>query len=144
MNDEKWLSENTPSIKRRGNNKIDLQEFDKMLSIKIDEISKALYKSYPFQIKKHKILNCLSSVERSRINSMQKRLPLSIDALLRNVEGLEDNLVRRLPYVVAQMRARGWKTVNFNNIRIAYSIYKKCDLSTEKIIRKKLKELEEN
>lgn len=143
-NDEKWLGENTPSIKRRGNNKIDLHEFDKTLTMKINGISKELYKSYPYQIKKHKILNCLSSVESSRLKSMRQRLPLSVDALQRNVEGVEGYLVRRLPYVVAQMRTMGWKTVNFNNIRSVYSLYKKCDLSTEKIIRKKLKEIKEN
>ncbi|CAM3937945.1 TnsD family Tn7-like transposition protein [Cohnella lubricantis] len=117
--DSDWLNKHfprQPSVK----GKIDLKDFDIKLAKKIREVTNQLETTCNTRIRKHTILNQLTPLEKSRITSMQERLPESARVLNQSIEDLESFLIRGLSRIFKKLRMKGYRTVTFGAV-VSYS-----------------------
>jgi hypothetical protein len=143
MNDIEWLESALPLPLKKTNKKLleDLTHFDEQLSVKVQKVSEELYKTCNYQIKKTTIVKKLSKIEMHRLNSMSSRLPLSSIMLNKNIESLNDYLIRRIPFVIASLLKYGCKNITLKSLESYAKNYRKCDLDTQKKIKEYLKEM---
>lgn len=141
MNDIEWLELALPP--KETNKKVpeNLKHFDEQLTVKIQKVSEELYNTSPYQIKKTTILKTLSKIEMNRLNSMSRRLPLSTVMLNKNIESLNDYLIRRLPFVIASLLKYGYKNITLKSLESNVRNYSKCDPDTKIKIKEYLKEM---
>ncbi|MBD7965948.1 TnsD family Tn7-like transposition protein [Fictibacillus norfolkensis] len=141
MNDLEWLESALPPKETNKKVRENLKLFDEQLTIKIQEVSKELYKTCPRQIKKTTILNKLSKLEMYRLNNSNPiRLPLSTEMLNVNIETMNEYLIRRLPFVIASLLKKGRKNITLKSLENYSTNYSNCNPETQKKIKNYLLE----
>ncbi|MCM3341603.1 TnsD family transposase [Paenibacillus sp. MER TA 81-3] len=126
-NDSTWLDEHFPR-KKAFKAKIDLHSFDEILSQKIRTIAAELKEDSNFQIRKYTILNRLSPLEKSRLQSFNEdRLPASHKALNESIEKIDSYLMRSVARVATKLRYKyGYQNISYDAL-ISYSkLYESC------------------
>lgn len=126
-NDSTWLDEHFPR-KKAFKAKIDLHSFDEILSQKLRTIAAELKEDSNFQIRKYTILNRLSPLEKSRLQSFNEdRLPASHKALNESIEKIDSYLMRSVARVATKLRYKyGYQNISYDAL-ISYSkLYESC------------------
>jgi len=126
-NDSAWMDEHFPR-KKAFKAKIDFRSFDEILSQKIRTIAAELKEDSNFQIRKYTILNRLSLLEKSRLQSFNEdRLPASHKALIESIEELDSYLIRSVERVATKLRKKsGYQNISYDAL-ISYSkLYESC------------------
>ncbi|TQR40166.1 TnsD family Tn7-like transposition protein [Paenibacillus popilliae] len=123
--DSDWLDRHFP---RHNNyiNKIDLTDLDIVLAQKIQQVAAELKQEYSCRIRKHTILNRLSSLEKTRLLKMKERLPRSIIVLESSIEDIESYLIRRLYWKYKILKMKGCKNITYKNIAGYSKQYAQC------------------
>ncbi len=127
IHDKEWLESVIPEPIIQGVKKRNFSQMDKELANKIENIANELYATNRCQIKKETILKHLNSTEVSRIKSIPNELPLSISTLNSSIESLNNHFIRRLPFVIEELKSKGLRNITFNAIVSHAPIFKKCD-----------------
>lgn len=126
-NDSAWMDECFPR-KKAIRAKIDLHFFDEILSQKIHTIAAVLKEDSNFQIRKYTILNRLSPLEKSRLQSFNEdRLPASHKSLIESIEDIDSYLIRSVERVATKLRSKSsYQNISFDAL-ISYSkLFESC------------------
>lgn len=126
-NDSTWLDEHFPR-KKAFKAKIDLHSFDEILSKNIRTIAAELKEDSNFQIRKYTILNRLSPLEKSRLQSFNEdRLPASHKALNESIEKIDSYLMRGVARVAIKLRYKyGYQNISYGALISYLKLYESC------------------
>ncbi|MGM0881389.1 MAG: TnsD family Tn7-like transposition protein [Bacillota bacterium] len=133
-NDRKWMESVLP-VSKQNIEKINWEQVDKEISLKIEECANRLYNSPPpYRITPSTVLQSLSVIHRNRIRREPNKLPESISKLKNYNEDTEKFQIRYLPIAVSRIKERGL-TVNFRILKNRFpTIYKNVTENQRELI----------
>ncbi|MCA0151137.1 TnsD family transposase [Rossellomorea vietnamensis] len=138
-NDKEWFENILPHVKKVSKKRYSRSSIDKELYEKICIHIDKLKENHPRQVKKSTIIKQLPPKFQNRFKSNPNAFPLSKKLIERNIESIDDYLLRRLPHFVTQVLKANYKNVTLKSLQNYSALFKRCNPKTEILIQEYLK-----